>query len=558
MKEVKWYKQKYLQGSLSDSECGQILNLIEDVSSIDSLKHCIQDLPPHEVQDIINDYENYEKEHGNMDGFHKGYATNVGELRDMQTVGVAFMYIAKSALLGDEVGLGKTVQCAGLVNLIADLHKKQGKPFRYCFLTEKSSINQIRNKMIQFTGQYTRMLESGEQGVVKKYIKSYENGNHCSVVGGHSLLNSSEFLIHTSHHPFDLIIIDESSIIKNTSSDVFKNTQAILKYHDRKILLNATPLEQNALEFYNQLNLLDSTFLPTLSEFKKRYCVMKQGAFGFTEIDGYKNTDEFKQAVGLRYLARTRAGSGAQYVDNSYKTILVPLSDVQKRLIKKTTLYSMVHDFPPGVDRTVEFNIETTPKAGALLYVLSQIDVASGKALVYCRFVDCQAKLKELLEDAGYRTAILNGTTKVKEKNEIISKFLSNGYDVLITNIQRGLDLNNCDNCIMYTIDPNPQKMVQFEGRMTRDFNVMYKSLYLLVCMGKEKKFVEETLKLRVDASDAFVTTGKSMTLAALKKRDNIEMFTGSGTVKEQNTNGATIGDIRTFDSSKLNSDTNN
>ena len=104
---------------------------------------------------------------------------------------------------------------------------------------------------------------------------------------------------------------------------------------------------------------------------------------------------------------------------------------------------------------------------------------------------------------------------------------MANGYDVMITNIQRGLDLNNVDTCIMYTIDPNPQKMVQFEGRMTRDFNVMYKSLYLLVSMGKEKKFVEETLKLRVDAAVDFVNQGKSMTVAALKERKNIEMFEG-------------------------------
>ena len=527
LKGDKWYQGKYLQGGLSDKTCSALLNLIENVDGVAGLKNCIQNLPAHTVKDIIDDYENYEKEHGTVKGFNKSYKSVVGELRDTQTVGVAFMYFAKSALLGDEVGLGKTVQCAGLVNVIADEFKKRGSEFRFCFLTEKSSIDQIRKKMVQFTGRYVKMLESGEQAVVKKYIKSFENGNHCSVVGGHSLLNSSEFLIHTSKNPFDLFIIDESSIIKNTTSDIFKNTKAILKYHERKILLNATPLEQNVLEFYNQLDLLDDTFLPTLADFKKRYCIMKQGVFGFNEIAGYKNTEEFKTAVSLRYIARTRASLGAQYVDNSYKVLLVPLSEEQKRLIKKTTLYSMVHDYPPGVDRTVEFNTTTTPKAAALLKIMNSIDVSTSKALVYCRFVDCQQKLKALLEENGYRVAVLNGTTKVKEKNETIEKFLSNGYDVLITNIQRGLDLNNVDTCIMYTIDPNPQKMVQFEGRMTRDFNVMYKSLYLLVSMGKEKKFVEETLKLRVDAAVDFVNQGKSMTVAALKQRDNIEMFEG-------------------------------
>jgi len=525
LKGEKWYLNKYLQGNLNDATCSALLNLIENVECVEGIKHCIQNLPAHTVKDIINDYESYEKENGSIVGFSKSYPTVAGELRDTQTVGVTFMYLAGSALLGDEVGLGKTVQCAGLVNLLYNEFKKKGNNFRYCFLTEKSTINQIRNKMIQFTGQYVGMLESGEQGIVKKYLKSYENGNRCSIVGGHSLLNSSEFLIHTAKNPFDLIIIDESSIIKNTTSDIFKNTKALLKFHKRKVLLNATPLEQNVLEFYNQLDLLDSSFMPTLEEFKRRYCVMKQGMFGYNEIAGYKNTEEFKTAVSFRYLARTRAGLGAEYVDNTYKTILVPLSEEQKRLIKKTTLYSLVHDYPTGVDRNVPFNPTTTPKAAALLDLLSKIDVSTGKALIYCRFVDCQQKLKELLEENGYRVAVLNGTTKVKEKNETVDKFLSNAYDILITNIQRGLDLNNCDNCIMYTIDPNPQKMVQFEGRMTRDFNVMYKSLYLLVSMGKEKKFVEETLKLRVDASKAFVNQGKSMTVAALGEERNIEMF---------------------------------
>lgn len=525
MKGEKLYLNKYLQGNLSDSNCAALLHLIENVECVEGLKHCIQNLPNHTIQDIINDYEEYEKKNGTVIGFNKTYPSVAGELRDTQTVGVTFMYLAGSALLGDEVGLGKTVQCAGLVNTLSAEFKKRGSKFRYCFLTEKSSIGQIRKKMIQFTGEYVGMLESGEQAIVKKYLKSYENGNMCSIVGGHSLLNSSEFLIHTAKNPFDLIIIDESSIIKNTTSDVYKNAKALLKYHKRKILLNATPLEQNVLEFYNQLNLLDDTFMPTLDEFKRRYCIMKEGIFGFNEISGYKNTDEFKTMVSFRYLARTRAGLGAEYIDNTYKIILVPLSDEQKRLIKKTTLYSMVHDYPPGVDRNVPFTPETTPKAAALLDLLSRIDVSTGKALVYCRFVDCQAKLKEVLEEHGYRVAILNGTTKVKEKNETLDKFLSNAYDILITNIQRGLDLNNCDNCIMYTIDPNPQKMVQFEGRMTRDFDVMYKSLYLLVSMGKEKKFVEEKLKLRVDASEAFVNQGKSMTVAALSERKNIEMF---------------------------------
>ena len=522
---AKLYNGKYLQGSLDDKVCGALSTLVESVSEVTGIKNCIVNFPFNIVSDIISDYENYEKEHGTIAGFKKSYTPIPGELTPAQTVGVAFMYYAQSALLGDEVGLGKTVQCAGLINLLKRDFDKAGKPFRFCFLTEKSSIKQIRRKLIQFTGTYVGELETGEQRVVKQYIDRYEKGNHCSIVGGHSLLNSSEFLIHTAQHPFDLIVIDESSIIKNTTSDIFKNTKALFKFHKRKILLNATPLEQNVLEFYNQLNLLDPYFLPPLGEFKKRYCIMERGVFGYTEISGYKNTEEFKTAVGLRYIGRTRASLGAKYEGNEYKIVIVPLSKEQKKLQRNTSLYSLIYDYPTGVDRNVDFNLETTPKAGALISILKNLDMSSSKVLVYCRFVDCQARLKELMENEGFRVAILNGTSKIKERNELLDRFLNNEFDVLITNIQKGLDINNCDTCIMYTIDPNPQKMVQFEGRMTRDFDVQYKNLYMLVADGREKKFVEETLKLRVDATDAFVSQGKSMTTKALKDFDNIVRY---------------------------------
>ena len=94
-------------------------------------------------------------------------------------------------------------------------------------------------------------------------------------------------------------------------------------------------------------------------------------------------------------------------------------------------------------------------------------------------------------------------------------------YDILLTNVQKGIDLDTCNTCILYTIDPNPQKMVQVEGRMTRAFDVEYKSLYLLVSMGKEKKFVEEKLKMRVDASSSFVNVGRSMVTDAIKNVDD-------------------------------------
>lgn len=522
MKNVRYYMGKYYQGNLSDDCAEKILELRNNCSVIASLTHVIKDLPVHEITDIKNSADMYFNEHGTMSGFDIDFSKNarVGTLRDMQTIGVGFLYFAQTALLGDEVGLGKTVQVAGLCNMLKANYAVQGKTFRYCFLTEKTNIGQIRDKMIQFTGEYVGMLVNGEQSTVEKYIQDNENEKHYSIVGGHSLLTSSEFLIYASKSPYDLMIIDESALLKNTSSDVYKNAKALLSRYKRIVLLNATPVEKEVREFYNQLDLLDPDYMPTVGDFNRQFCKMSKGFYGYY-VSGYKNADVFKEAIALKYLARTREAEGAKYVDNKAKQIIVPMSSVQKELARKTTLYQLVTDYPTGVNRKIEFNTETTPKLAALLQLISGLDISVDKALVYCRFKDCQKEIERILSERGYSCVILNGDTKAKMRTQIITDFNNGVYDILITNVQRGIDLDTCNNCIMYTIDPNPQKMVQVEGRMTRDFDVKYKATYLLVSQGREKKFVDEKLKSRIGESIAFSTAGKSMVTDVIKSESD-------------------------------------
>jgi SNF2 family DNA or RNA helicase len=526
-KDVVFYKGKYYQGGLTSDRAEALLSLITEYDSVASLRHVIKNAPEHIITDIKNDAEAYQKEHKSLAGFKHDYEDDlgVGTLRDAQTIGVAFMYYAESALLGDEVGLGKTVQIAGLCNVLAKEFANSGREFRYIFLTEKSSAGQIRDKMIQFTGEYVELLESGEKDVISAYIAQHGTKKQCSFVGSHSIMNSSEFLTHTAKHPFDLIIVDESSIAKNASSEFYINCKALFKFHTRKILLNATPVEIQIREMYNQLNLLDPDYMPTVTEFNNRYTKTKRTPFGYAP-DGYKNTEEFRDAISLRYISRTRADLGAKYTENMYKTILIPHSPEQKALSKKTTLHQMVNDYPTGVDRSIPYNEATTPKLAVTFKILEEaVGVFRNQVLIYCKWIDAQEKMKELLLEKGYRVVVLNGQSKTKERAECVRDFNNGQYDIMITNVLRGIDLKTCDNCILYTIDPNPQKMVQFEGRMTRDLDIMYKSVYLLVAMGKEKKLVEDKLKIRVGASDAVTNTGKSMVLSAIKSDENKEMY---------------------------------
>lgn len=522
--EQKLYKNAYYQGTMSDDNAACILEILKE-TSMPALKNCIVNMTPEQMQELKDLYTNWEKEHGSVADIEDTFDYSKiaqGELRDEQTIGTAFMFYAGSCLLGDEVGLGKTVETAGLCNLVEAMNKKLGKPFSFCFLAEKASVEQIRNKMMQFTGHYIGVLENGEQKTVDAWIQANKDGQNYSIVGTHALLNNNDFLLYSVRHPFTIFIIDESALLKNNSSLVYKNAKAILSKQERKILLNATPLEKAVREFYNQLSLLDTGYMPTVAKFEADFCKKTKKGHGF-EICGTKNEALFRQAVTLRYLARTRQLLGAKYEENTCTTYIVEPCHAQRELMRRSSLYQMIYDYPPDVDLRVESKIENIPKMRVCLEILKKIRERNPeeKTFVYCNYVNCQAKLAEVLEENGFKAVILNGKTKAKEKVKILDDFNNNKiYDVIITNVKRGLDLNICSNCIMYTIDHNPQKMVQAEGRMTRDFDVCYKNLYMIVMEGREAKTLDTSLKERVSMADNLTVTGNSMVMDAIRSND--------------------------------------
>ena len=82
------------------------------------------------------------------------------------------------------------------------------------------------------------------------------------------------------------------------------------------------------------------------------------------------------------------------------------------------------------------------------------------KVLIYTSWVkiDTQEKLLKLLEDKGYKVAVLEQRVKPEKREEWVEKQLEKGIDVLITNpslVETGLDLNAFTTLIYYNIGYN-------------------------------------------------------------------------------------------------------
>lgn len=80
----------------------------------------------------------------------------------------------------------------------------------------------------------------------------------------------------------------------------------------------------------------------------------------------------------------------------------------------------------------------------------------------------------------------------------------------------KGLNFGNCDYCIFYSVEPNPGRMVQFEGRMTRSFDIYGKHVYILASKGKEYKNLETVVTQRAKAMSEVSEVDYSVVLSIL------------------------------------------
>ena len=99
---------------------------------------------------------------------------------------------------------------------------------------------------------------------------------------------------------------------------------------------------------------------------------------------------------------------------------------------------------------------------------------------------------------------MLNGKCSDDEKWDIQSKFNKGEYDVVITNIQKSLNLHGGDVCIFYSILPSSAKFVQTGGRIDRNIDDSVKTFVLMLYRGTDEyKYFADTVKQRaIDSRD--------------------------------------------------------
>ena len=163
-------------------------------------------------------------------------------------------------LLADEVGLGKTIEACLLLReyLLRALVK------RVLILVPPPLVSQWREELqTKFHLEFSVPPRTAEADRLDYWAET--DRVLCSM----SFAKSGRRADLVKAVPWDLVIVDEAHHCKNRSTKNWQLVNALKRRH--LFLLTATPVQNNLLELYNLLTLLEPGHLKTESDFKKHY-----------------------------------------------------------------------------------------------------------------------------------------------------------------------------------------------------------------------------------------------------------------------------------------------
>ena len=179
--------------------------------------------------------------------------------------------LSKGAILADEVGLGKTIE-AGIV---LSQFWAEGKN-RILLLVPASLRKQWQNELTDKFYLPSAILEGPSFNKARKAgianpFDSPATGNPEIVICSHPFAaGKDEFLMRT---PWDLVVIDEAHRLRNVHKADNINARKLRTalHNSRKILLTATPLQNNLLELYGLVSFIDEHAFGDKKAFSTQY-----------------------------------------------------------------------------------------------------------------------------------------------------------------------------------------------------------------------------------------------------------------------------------------------
>jgi len=329
----------------------------------------------------------------------------------------------------------------------------------------------------------------------------------------------------------NMVIIDESTTIKNRSASRTKNLMTLKGYSSYRRILTGSPITKSPMDLYSQCSFLSTRALNFSSyyAFQGRYAIIKQRAFGarsFQEIVGYRNLEELNEKLE-QFSTRTLKEECLDLPDKLYTRRNITMSDEQNSVYNQMKKLALAQLDSGELSTTASILTQIMrlqqiccgffqPDVGEIRQLpnnrLSELlditDELQGKAIIWASFThDIQQIARSLRDRFGPDSvALYYGNTPQEDRQKIVHKFQDTTSELRFFVGQPktggyGITLSAATTVIYYSNSYDLENRLQSEDRAHRIGQKKNVTYIDLVCPNTIDEKILEALKSKINLS---------------------------------------------------------
>lgn len=469
------------------------------------------------------------------------------ELRPYQVTGYNWMNQLKDnkfgGCLADDMGLGKTLQTLALLlnvskeQVYAPLpQKKQEQPQLSLFdapaekpqaekinptsliVMPASLIHNWTNEIKKFTPHLSVFDHTGSNRT--KNITEF--ANYDIVVTTYGVIRNDYQLL--KNFRFHYLILDESQVIKNPDSKIYKTITQLQAKH--RLVLTGTPIENSLTDLWSQMNFVNRGLLGNFSFFKNEFV---------TPIERNQDQEKSEKLQSLIHpfiLRRTKEQVAKDLPPRTEQIRVCDMGEKQRKIyeeeksaVRNTILESMEKK---GVEKSsmlvlqaltrlrqlanhpklIEMK-EESGKFEEVTRILENLIAEKHKVLIFSSFVQHLQLYEVYLKERGLKYSILTG--KSKKREQIIEEFQNDEENrvFLISLKAGGVGLNLTAADYVFLLDPwwNPAAENQAINRAHRIGQDKKVFVYRFISSDSIEEKIVQLQERKSELADLFINS---------------------------------------------------
>ena len=466
-------------------------------------------------------------------------------LRPYQEEGFTWLsYLQQQNLggcLADDMGLGKTLQAISLIlknaenHIAEEIENHPGEPQLNLFSKNESRLTSLivvpaslvhnwMNELRKFAPSLKKLAHIGNQRSLN--INKFQNFD-IIISSYHTIRQDIEKI---SGFRFHYVILDESQVIKNPSTKIYKAVQFLNS--DHRIALTGTPIENSLTDLWAQMNFINSGLLGSLNFFKREYV---------KPIEKKNDTateEKLKKLINPFILRRTKEEVAKDLPEMTEQVIYCNMTDEQRKFYEeekssvRNSIFTQIEE--KGINksamivlqgltrlrqisnhpRLVDENFrKSSGKFEEVIRNLTSVIAEGHKALVFSSFVKHLEIIREKLEEDKIKYTLLTGAST---KREDIVKAFQDFPDCkifLISLKAGGVGLNLTAADYVFILDPwwNPaseEQAVNRAHRIGQDKNVF---VYRFISVNSIEEKIQSLQEKKTKLAESFVTSNNPL-----------------------------------------------